>query len=129
MIDYQPGQFIWAKNFTKIPKMKMKTKYLTEPLEVVKDFGHAVLAKNYSGIIFKLHKDNIKCYNAESLELYNALPFKTKMRLGAKFSAQSLDQYFNEAFKAKTEPADPAVSLTQLPLIPEITITRKTQTM
>ena len=80
MIDYQTGQFIWAKNFTKIPKMKMKTKYLTEPLEVVKDFGHAVLAKNYSGIIFKLHKDNIKRYNAESLELYNALPFKTKMR-------------------------------------------------
>jgi hypothetical protein len=129
MVNYEKGSFVWAKNFTKIPKMKMKTKYLTEPLEVVKDFGHAILAKNYAGIILKLHKDNVKRYTPENLELYNALPYKTKMRLGGKFNSKDLQNYFNEINKEETLPAITDKNLDQLPFddfqVPQIIVTNE----
>jgi len=95
MIIYKPGDYVWAKNFVPAPKMKMRTRYLTEPLEVLKDYGRAILAKNHLGIIYKLHKDNVKKYNAENIELYLALPLKTRVKLGAHFNEKDLQSYYN----------------------------------
>jgi len=95
MVYYNPGDFVWAKNFVPAPKMKMRTRYLTEPLEVLKDYGKAILAKNHLGIIYKLHKDNVKRYNAENIELYLALPLKTRIKLGAHFNEKDLQDYYN----------------------------------
>jgi len=88
LVNYEKGEFIWAKNFVKSPKKKVQSRYLTEPLEVIKDFGYAVLAKNHLGIITKLHKNNIKKYNPRNLELYNALPLKFKLKLTSKFDSK-----------------------------------------
>ena len=103
MVNYEKGDFVWARNFTKAPKMKMQSKYLSEPMEVLKDFGHAILVKNYYGIVIKLHKNNVKLYPPQNLELYQALPFKTKLQLGAKFNEKDLQNYFNDLTKEEEE--------------------------
>ena len=103
MVNYEIGSYIWAKNFKKSPKMKSSTKFLSPPLEVVKDYGHAILARNSYGIIFKLHKNNVKPCPAQNLELYNALPLKTKLCLGAEFNESDLHKYYNELSKDEEE--------------------------
>jgi hypothetical protein len=104
MVFYKPGDFVWAKNFVPAPKMKMRTRYLTEPLEVLKDYGRAILAKNHLGVIYKLHKDNVKKYNAENIELYLALPLKTRIKLGAQFNEKDLQTYYNLVNNEADEP-------------------------
>ncbi len=100
---YQKGDFVLAKNFTKSPKMKMRSKYMTEPLEVVKDFGYAILAQNNLGVIFKLHKNNIKFYPQRNLEMFNALPLKIQLQLNGKFDGKDLEKYYNELNKEEAE--------------------------
>jgi hypothetical protein len=104
MVEYKKGDFIWARNYTKSPKQKIQTRYLTEPLEVVKDFGYALLAKNHLGIVFKLHKNNVKRYFPRNLELYNALPFKLKLKLGSAFDQKDLHKYYDEINKEENDP-------------------------
>jgi len=104
MVDYKVGDFIWARNYTKSPKQKIQTRYLTEPLEVVKDFGYALLAKNHLGIVFKLHKNNVKRYFPRNLELYNALPFKLKLKLGSTFDQKDLHKYYDDINKEENDP-------------------------
>ena len=104
MVFYKPGDFVWAKNFVPAPKMKMRTRYLTEPLEVLKDYGRAILAKNHLGVIYKLHKDNVKKYNAENIELYLALPLRTRIKLGAQFNEKDLQNYYNLVNNEVDEP-------------------------
>jgi len=104
MVDYKVGDFIWARNYTKSPKQKIQTRYLTEPLEVVKDFGYAILAKNHLGIVFKLHKNNVKKYFPRNLELYNALPLKLKLKLGSTFDQKDLHKYYDDLHKEENDP-------------------------
>jgi len=99
MVEYKKGEFVWARNFTKSPKQKIQTKYLTEPLEVVKDFGYALLAKNHLGVVFKIHKNNVKRYYPRNLELYNALPFKIKLKLGSNFDTKDLHKFYDALTK------------------------------
>ena len=95
MVQYNKGDFVWARNYVKSPKQKIQTRYLTEPLEVVKDFGYALLAKNHLGVVLKLHKNNVKKYYPRNLELYNALPFKLKLKLGSKFDQKDLHKFYD----------------------------------
>jgi len=99
MVEFKKGEFVWARNFTKSPKQKIQTKYLTEPLEVVKDFGYALLAKNHLGVVFKIHKNNVKRYYPRNLELYNALPFKIKLKLGSNFDTKDLHKFYDALTK------------------------------
>ena len=103
MVNYEKGEYIWAKSFIKSPKKKVQSRYLTEPLEVIKDFGYAILVKNHLGIVTKLHKNNVKKYTPRNLELYNALPFKFKLKLGSNFDSKELNKYFDELQKEEPE--------------------------
>ena len=76
---------------------------MTEPFEVIKDFGYAVLLKNYLGIVTQMHKNNVKKYHPRNLELYNALPFKIKLKLGSKFDQKELNKFFDELNRQEDE--------------------------
>ena len=115
MINYNPGDYVWAKNFTPAPKMKMRTRYLTEPLEVLKDYGRALLVKNHLGVILKLHKDNVKRCEKENLELYLALPLKIRHMLGAQFNEMDLQKYYNLVNVEQSEPILSKDSVDQVP--------------
>ena len=104
MVNYEKGDFIWARNYVKSPKQKIQTRYLTEPLEVVKDFGYALLAKNHLGVVLKLHKNNVKRYYPRNLELYNALPFRFKLKLGSSFDQKDLHKYYDQLHKEEEDP-------------------------
>jgi len=112
MVNYDKGEFVWAKNFTKSPKKKVQSRYLTEPLEVIKDFGYAILVRNHLGIVTKLHKNNVKKYTPRNLELYNALPYKFKLKLGSKFDSKELQKYFDDIQKEEQEKIE-----TQVPIL------------
>ena len=103
MVEYNKGDFIWAKNYVKSPKQKIQSRYLMEPLEVVKDFGYALLAKNHLGVVLKLHKNNVKRYYPRDLELYNALPFKLKLKLGSKFDPKDLHKFYDQLNKEEED--------------------------
>ena len=109
MVNYEKGDFIWARNYVKSPKQKIQTRYLTEPLEVVKDFGYALLAKNHLGVVLKLHKNNVKRYYPRNLELYNALPLKFKLKLGSSFDQKDLHKYYDQLHKEEENP--PSIEL------------------
>jgi hypothetical protein len=103
MVTYEKGEFVWAKNYVKSPKQKIQSRYLIEPLEVVKDFGYALLAKNHLGVVLKLHKNNVKRYYPRDLELYNALPLRLKIKLGSKFDQKDLHKFYDELQKEEGE--------------------------
>ncbi len=103
MIMYEKGEFVWAKNYVKSPKQKIQSRYLIEPLEVVKDFGYALLAKNHLGVVLKLHKNNVKRYYPRDLELYNTLPLRLKIKLGSKFDQKDLHKFYDELQKEEGE--------------------------
>jgi hypothetical protein len=69
---------------------------MTEPFEVIKDYGHAVLLRNYLGIVTQMHKNNVKHYHPRNLEMYNALPFKVRLKLGSQFNSRELHKFFDE---------------------------------
>ena len=103
MVEYNKGDFIWARNYVKSPKQKIQSRYLMEPLEIVKDFGYALLAKNHLGVVLKLHKNNVKRYYPRDLELYNALPFRIKIKLGSKFDQKDLHKYYDQLHKEEED--------------------------
>jgi hypothetical protein len=129
MVNYKPGDYVWAKNFVPAPKMKMRTRYLTEPLEVLKDYGRTILAKNHLGIVYKLHKDNVKKYEAENIELYLALPLKIRVKLGAKFNEKDLHNYYNLVNSEKDEPilSDPKLESENIDPVPNNENLNKTE--
>lgn len=99
--------------------MKVRASYLSEPLQVVKDYGHAILASANLGTIVKIHKDNAKPYPARNLELYNSLPLSIKLKLGAKFNENELHKYINEATNY-TEPQDEIIDDINKPKNPTV---------
>ena len=76
---------------------------MTEPFEVIKDFGYAVLLQNYLGIVTQMHKNNVKRYHPRNLELFNALPFNIKVKLGSRFDQKELNKFFDELNKQEDE--------------------------
>jgi hypothetical protein len=50
-----------------------------------------------------MHKNNVKKYHPRSLELYNTLPFKTKLKLGPQFNQKELHKFFDELNKQEDE--------------------------
>ena len=103
MVDYEKGDYVWVRNFNKGPKQKIQPRFMTEPFEVIKDFGYAVLLKNYLGIVTQMHKNNVKKYHPRNLELFNALPFKTKLKLGSHFDQKELNKFFDDLNKEEDE--------------------------
>ena len=104
MADYQKGDYVWVRNFNKGPKQKIQPRFMTEPFEVIKDFGYAVLLRNYLGIVTQMHKNNVKRYHPRNLELFNALPFNIKLKLGSRFDQKELNKFFDELNKQEDEP-------------------------
>jgi hypothetical protein len=95
-VEYKKGEYVWVRNFNKGPKQKIQPRFMTEPFEVVKDYGHAVLLRNYLGIVTQMHKNNVKHYHPRNLEMYNALPFKVRLKLGSHFNSKELHKFFDE---------------------------------
>jgi len=103
MVEYNKGDFVWVRNFNKGPKLKIQPRFMTEPFEVIKDFGHAVLLRNHLGIITQMHKNNVRKYHSRNLELYNSLPLKTKIKLGSQFNLKELHKFFDDLNKQEDE--------------------------
>ncbi len=103
MVNYNQGDYVWVRNFNKGPKQKIQPRFMTEPFQVVKDYGYALLLRNHLGIVTQMHKNNVRKYHPRNLELYNALPFRIKLKLGSQFNQKELHKFFDELNKEEDE--------------------------
>jgi hypothetical protein len=101
--EFKPGSYVWIKNFTRIPKQKMNTRFLSEPLIVVRNFDNVLLVKSPLGVVLRIHKNNLKPYYDRDLRLYNALPLKSRLLLGSKFDQKELFKYFDDIAREEPE--------------------------
>ena len=73
-MEYPPGTFILAKNFSQNKRAKLRTHYHQAPELVEREYPVVVLTRTLSGVIIKRHKANIKLANEREAKLYQDLP-------------------------------------------------------
>ena len=84
------GTLIYIRNFGVAPVAKWKHKFVSTPFEVVKDYGLVVLAKNFDGLVKKVHKDNIRPCPARAKEQFDKLPLSVRKGLGFGFTPEEI---------------------------------------
>ena len=84
------GSLIYIRNFGIAPNAKWKHKFVSTPFEVVKDYGLVVLAKNFDGLVKKVHKDNIRPCPIRAKEQFDKLPLSIKKGLGFGFTPEEI---------------------------------------
>ena len=82
---YKADDLIYTKDFSLTPHKKHKSRFLSVPLVVLRDYGQVVLAQNHLGQSRRIHKDNIRPCPTRDFDLFDRLPLVVKGALGYPF--------------------------------------------
>ena len=91
--EYQPGVFLYVKDYRQHEKRKLWPKYHRAPVLCLKNYGAVLLLKNFQGITFLRHVEDVKLCTERFSRLWFSLPLEVKFRLGSEFSNDVLKSY------------------------------------
>jgi transposase InsO family protein len=83
---------IYVKDFSKVPCKKAKAIYLKAPEKVIAEYAQTVYSMDFLGKVHGRAKHNIKKASNRSLRLFEKLPLKVKMILGAPLDPKIWDE-------------------------------------
>ena len=116
--SFPPGSIIYSRDFRIVPTMKQRTKFLSAPLLVLKEYSTTVLARSHFGFAKLLHKDNIRLCPEKEPALFASLPPLVQSALGFPFlnsdlAAQISSGKLSPFFTAYLSPPPPERPVTR----------------
>ena len=95
MMIYPPRSFCYVRD-NRSDKLhpKIKPKYYPSPRQVLLDYDHTVLVRDFWGQTSMVHKDHIKPCKARDVEDFQNLPLSVKRTMGSPFSPEELERSF-----------------------------------
>jgi len=86
------GDWVYLKNFARIPKMKLQSNYVKTPFKVIQVRNSQITVESFTGKVQIVHKHNTKPYEPRTTKLFATLPMTIRQKLGDDFTHAKMDE-------------------------------------